>query len=292
MGPPPCGGKGSGHPVECHEIWSFDDKNKVQTLRGLISLCPSCHLVKHFGLAESKGRGEEARAHLKKVNGWSREKAEKEIQEAFNLSGERSKHNWSLDLSFLISYGLDPKKLLAKHSQAKDREELDALDEIEEEDVLAEISVKTDNSEAVIYWALSKTTCWNCNELNDVVAIGAKERDRTYLLFYVEHAPVSIDDELPSLPSGFRIGNSSTLGKHYFMNHCKACDSPFGDFYLHQKPDGIFSPANPEKLRKIQWIESCTKCSSTTEADRHGASFVSFEGFQSDVHSISLTGNS
>ena len=48
-----CGdhGKNQGvkHFVECHEIWEYDDTNRTQTLKGLISLCPRCHMVKHFG---------------------------------------------------------------------------------------------------------------------------------------------------------------------------------------------------------------------------------------------------
>jgi hypothetical protein len=32
--------QGYKHPVECHEIWHYDDKNKIQKLIGLISLCP------------------------------------------------------------------------------------------------------------------------------------------------------------------------------------------------------------------------------------------------------------
>ena len=32
--------QGYKHPVECHEIWEFDDKNKIQYLIGFISLCP------------------------------------------------------------------------------------------------------------------------------------------------------------------------------------------------------------------------------------------------------------
>jgi 5-methylcytosine-specific restriction endonuclease McrA len=59
-----CGGRGSKHPVECHEIWHYDDENKIQKLMGLIALCPSCHQVKHIGLAQIQGKGEEANRHL------------------------------------------------------------------------------------------------------------------------------------------------------------------------------------------------------------------------------------
>ena len=32
-----CSEKGPTHPVECHEIWHYDDETKTQTLKGLIS---------------------------------------------------------------------------------------------------------------------------------------------------------------------------------------------------------------------------------------------------------------
>ncbi len=74
-----CGGRGDKHPVECHEIWNYDDINHIQTLFGLTALCPSCHQVKHIGLAGLRGRGEEAEAHLAKVNNWSSEPAQSRL---------------------------------------------------------------------------------------------------------------------------------------------------------------------------------------------------------------------
>ena len=50
-----CGGVGRKWPVECHEIWHYDDENKVQRLDGLIALCPPCHQVKR-DLSSSRKR--------------------------------------------------------------------------------------------------------------------------------------------------------------------------------------------------------------------------------------------
>ncbi len=66
-----CGEKGDNHPVECHEIWHFDDEAKTQTLLGLIALCPSCHEVKHLGPAELKGKSVAIKQHMMEINGWS-----------------------------------------------------------------------------------------------------------------------------------------------------------------------------------------------------------------------------
>jgi len=95
-----CGGKGRKWPVECHEIWNY--QNGTQTLLGLISLCPSCHEVKHFGLAQIKGRDGIAMKHLMKVNEWSIRQASAHIQEAFTIWDKRSKQPWTLDISWAL----------------------------------------------------------------------------------------------------------------------------------------------------------------------------------------------
>ena len=96
-----CSGKGPNHPVECHEIWQYDDENKIQKLLGLISLCPSCHRVKHIGHAHLIGKGDEAREHLRKINDWSQVEASQYIESVFTLWEERSQFEWNLDLSWL-----------------------------------------------------------------------------------------------------------------------------------------------------------------------------------------------
>lgn len=101
-----CGGKGSKHPVECHEIWDFGD-GKI-TLTGLIALCPSCHEVKHIGLAGIRGRGEIALRHFMKVNGVSLAVAERYVRDAFALYHERSKReDWQLVVEYLDEYMKD-----------------------------------------------------------------------------------------------------------------------------------------------------------------------------------------
>ena len=50
-----CGERGTKHPVECHEVWIYNDKSLIQKLDHFQSLCPLCHEVKHIGLAELLG---------------------------------------------------------------------------------------------------------------------------------------------------------------------------------------------------------------------------------------------
>jgi 5-methylcytosine-specific restriction endonuclease McrA len=102
-----CGGKGNKWPVECHEIWHYDEQQQIQTLKKLTALCPSCHQVKHIGLATIQGYGHQAKAHLSYVNHWSPEQTNTYLQSVWDIWEQRSCLDWSLNLSLLHSYGLN-----------------------------------------------------------------------------------------------------------------------------------------------------------------------------------------
>lgn len=99
-------GKNQGfrHPVECHEIWDYNDKTKVQKLTGLVSLCPLCHKTKHIGLAFIQNQATRVTNHLMKVNSVSFSEAEKYISESFVTFEARSSYNWEVDISYLEKY--------------------------------------------------------------------------------------------------------------------------------------------------------------------------------------------
>lgn len=105
-----CGGIGKKHPVECHEIWQYDDKKHIQKLIRLTALCPACHEVKHIGLAHIRNRGEIAKEHLSKVNDWSKQKTNKYVQEQFNVWMGRSCSEWKIDITWLEKRGIEYKK--------------------------------------------------------------------------------------------------------------------------------------------------------------------------------------
>lgn len=106
-----CGGIGYKHPVECHEIWHYDSKKLIQKLEGMIALCPNCHMVKHIGLAEVRGKKIQALRHLMAVNNMTNKEAEAYIETAFKVWAERSQKNWKLDLTHLAEYSVDVKKI-------------------------------------------------------------------------------------------------------------------------------------------------------------------------------------
>ena len=96
-----CNGVGHKHPVECHEIWDYNDETRVQKLLGLIALCPQCHQVKHIGLAAIKGKFAQAIGQLMKVNSWPLDLAEAYAIRQFEIHQIRSTFAWSIDLSWL-----------------------------------------------------------------------------------------------------------------------------------------------------------------------------------------------
>jgi len=111
-----CGSKGTRHPVECHEIWGYDDTAHVQTLQGLVALCPSCHEVKHFGRAEGFGHGERALRHLMTVNGWEEAETKAYLVRAFDLWARRSRYGWTVDLTWLEDHGVTPPKVKVREA--------------------------------------------------------------------------------------------------------------------------------------------------------------------------------
>lgn len=98
-----CGGNGKTqgfpHALECHEQWEYD--NGIQKLVNLLSICPMCHKVFHYGLSVKMGYGPKAFEHLKKVNRWNDEQANQYIEKATSKVKAQSKQTWELDLTFL-----------------------------------------------------------------------------------------------------------------------------------------------------------------------------------------------
>ena len=101
-----CGGVGEKHPVECHEIWNYNESTRVQTLERLIALCPNCHSVKHIGFTQLQGRASEAINHLAKVNNWNLSQALIYLFECFETWQKRSQYEWQLDISYLEQLGI------------------------------------------------------------------------------------------------------------------------------------------------------------------------------------------
>lgn len=91
----------TGERMESHEIWLFNNKKKIQKLEKLICLCHKCHRTKHWGLALIKNEGDMVKKHIMKINQWKIPDVEKYIEESLQVFEQRSRIDWSLDLSSL-----------------------------------------------------------------------------------------------------------------------------------------------------------------------------------------------
>lgn len=143
-----CGGVGEQWPVECHEQWQYTyrgvrklllsnnvkpeksltkrlaqymelpkEKQTVkamQTLVGLIALCPTCHLATHYGHAQVVGKEGQARSQLMGVNNWNRVELDRYLQKVFKRHVHNSHFTWELDVSWLLTQPeirLDPETI-------------------------------------------------------------------------------------------------------------------------------------------------------------------------------------
>lgn len=106
--------QGYRHNVECHEIWDYDDKLKIQILRGLISLCPRCHQVKHFGRTSAVGLQAVAFKQLEKVNKWNHKDCVTHLADTMTQWADRSQYKWRLDISILTELCDIPEKLITE----------------------------------------------------------------------------------------------------------------------------------------------------------------------------------
>lgn len=104
-----CGGIGTKHPLECHEVWFYDNKNKTQSLIKLTAICPLCHQVKHLGLTSKLGSEYRERAiqRFQEINNLTIEDSTLYISYFWQQWKERNKHEWKLDISLLESYSID-----------------------------------------------------------------------------------------------------------------------------------------------------------------------------------------
>lgn len=112
-----CGGKGKKHPVECHEVWLYNEKTFTQKLGYFQAICPLCHEVKHIGLAGILGNGLRAFNRFKRINKLDKKTAKNIIDAVFKQWRIRSQYKWKLDIERLKKYGIDTKELYSKSKQ-------------------------------------------------------------------------------------------------------------------------------------------------------------------------------
>ncbi len=92
--------------MECNEIWHYDDDRQCRPSPG--SSRYAFHAMKSntWGFSELWGKKNEVVAHLALVNGRSLQGAFDNMDEAFDVWRERSRHAWQLDISWLETQGI------------------------------------------------------------------------------------------------------------------------------------------------------------------------------------------
>lgn len=118
-----CGGVGKNHPVECHEVWEYDEKEKFQKLLKFQALCPLCHQVKHIGLTGSFIFGihalDRAMERFQIINELSSSDAVLFHDFFWQQWRERSKYEWKIDISLLEQYNVVVKDLSSQNNTPK-----------------------------------------------------------------------------------------------------------------------------------------------------------------------------
>lgn len=62
------GGVGTDWPVECHELWRFDEGSQTLQLRGFMALHPEIHVAKHLERQQEDKRRQQAIWMLQAMN--------------------------------------------------------------------------------------------------------------------------------------------------------------------------------------------------------------------------------
>lgn len=94
-------------PIECHELWKFDDEKRDesgwhrQTLQKMMCLCHDCHEMFHPGLAQINAREKECADRRRAVNAWTKKDHDVATAQMMKKFDQRSQKRWALDLSML-----------------------------------------------------------------------------------------------------------------------------------------------------------------------------------------------
>lgn len=97
------GSDGGGRPLHAHELWTYAGDRQVLT--HIACLSDTAHSATHLGrtrsFSGSDRAAKEALTYLAHVNGWSLQQAAEYARRELQLTAERSKQQWRLDLSLL-----------------------------------------------------------------------------------------------------------------------------------------------------------------------------------------------
>ncbi len=88
--------------LHAHEIWEFNEFDKIQKLINIVALCPKCHHAIHIGFTNTQGQQyfEEIKRHYMKVNNCTEYEFDMAFDMAVDKCSELSFTYWKQDISF------------------------------------------------------------------------------------------------------------------------------------------------------------------------------------------------
>lgn len=97
-----CGGRGAKWLVEMHEDWDYVERAAIQRLKGLCSLCPECHRVKHILTDSTDYRVEKGQIkHFMKINECTYEEFKTYLYMVRKKRKSLLKKEWVPDINYL-----------------------------------------------------------------------------------------------------------------------------------------------------------------------------------------------
>lgn len=123
------------------------------------------------------------------------------------------------------------------------------------------------------YLIESIETCWKCKSIEKVIALAcyrcsngdecetldATEEDfndlEMLILNNIKEMPNIIFEYVLKAHPHFKKRYSKTHRAKYYMNICSKCDSQFGDFFLHNEPEGAFFPIEISHAQKMVMVK-------------------------------------
>ncbi|CAL5219776.1 g1679 [Coccomyxa viridis] len=103
----------SQNPVQCQEVWAFDDDRAEMRLVGLQAVCSEIYLAKRLLRQLDDNTRQTAMWTLQALNDWTIMEAEAYLQYIDGIARDRSRKPWTVDLSWLNPMGVSVPEISA-----------------------------------------------------------------------------------------------------------------------------------------------------------------------------------
>ena len=95
---------GDPHSLEGHERWTYDERDKTQSLDTIRCMCSRCHATQHLGRANVIGNFDGVFGRLCALNRITPREREDYRNAIFSKFEDRSRHDWAIDVSSVFDH--------------------------------------------------------------------------------------------------------------------------------------------------------------------------------------------